>query len=148
MYAIMLFVGARLRIRTDLWQNIFQCLFSSILHTSELHPVPKFMYALNCGEYVSWIHILNNPNKCPTQLNNLGSAKYIRFYLEHHSVWSLVGIGIPPPPSPASERLPHPLHQKKGVHLLADEGVGVDKKPSTLPTLWYEGRGHLTEIQM
>ncbi len=67
-------------------------------------------------------------------------------YIEYHSVCPHVGIGTlhPPPLSPASAPPPEP---KGGAHSPADEGVGksqfrrLEKKVSTLPTLWCNNYG-------
>jgi hypothetical protein len=64
-------------------------------------------------------------------------------YKENHSVCPLVGIGtLPTPLSAASVPLLPELGGGGGGHLLAGEGLGesqfqrMEKKPSTLPTLW------------
>jgi hypothetical protein len=64
----------------------------------------------------------------------------VRIYKEYHSVCPLVGIGtLPPPLSPASVPLPQ---NGGGAHSPAGEGLGesqfrrLEKKLSTLPTLW------------
>ncbi len=69
---------------------------------------------------------------------------------EYHSVCPFVQIGTPPPPttSPPSERAPPPLNQGGSRHSPACEGVGgessqfgrLEKKPSTLSTLWAQKR--------
>jgi hypothetical protein len=70
----------------------------------------------------------------------------VLIYLEHHSVCPLVGIGTPPTPLPqASVPSPPPPGPKSGgEHSPAAKGVGesqfrrLEKKLSTLPTLWIE----------
>ncbi len=65
----------------------------------------------------------------------------VRIYKEYHSVCPLVGIvTLPTPLSPASV----PLPRRWGAHSPAGEGLGkpqfrrLEKKLSTLPTLWNE----------
>ncbi len=66
----------------------------------------------------------------------------VRINKEYHSVCPLVGIGtLPTPLSPAS--VPLPPEPGGGAHSPAGEGLGesqfrrLEKKVSTLPTLWY-----------
>ncbi len=65
----------------------------------------------------------------------------VRIYKEYHTVCPLVGIGtLPTPLSPASVPLPP---EAGGGHSPAGEGLGesqfrrLEKKLSTLPTLWH-----------
>ncbi len=66
-------------------------------------------------------------------------------FLQYETVWpTLVGIGtLPPPLSPASVPLP-PEPGGGGAHSPAGEGLGesqfrrLEKKLSTLPTLWVQ----------
>ncbi len=63
-------------------------------------------------------------------------------YLEYHSVCSLVrtGIGTPPPhtPSSASESVPPPNQRGGYTRLQLREFERLEKKPSTLSTLWFK----------
>ncbi len=64
-------------------------------------------------------------------------------YIEYHSVWPLVGIGTLPPLSLASECAPPPGTKGGGAQSPAGGGLGeshlrrLEKKLSTLPTLWF-----------
>jgi hypothetical protein len=65
-------------------------------------------------------------------------------YIEHHSVCPLVGIGTPPTPLPQARVPPPPADQRVGgAHSPAAKEVGesqfrrLEKKLSTLPTLWH-----------
>jgi hypothetical protein len=74
------------------------------------------------------------------QLKGLAQKVYTA-YLQCYSVCPLVRIGTPRPPLPASEFVPPP-EAKGGGHSPAGEGVAesqfgrMEKKPSTLSTLW------------
>ncbi len=60
----------------------------------------------------------------------------VHTFIEYHSVCPLVGIGtLPPPLSPAS--VPLPPEPKGGGHTrLETQYRRLEKKLSTLPTLW------------
>ncbi len=74
----------------------------------------------------------------PPQLTNK-----VRMYIKSTTVYVYVGIGtLPTPLSPASVPSPSPQTRGGGTHSPAGEGLGesqfrrLEKKLSTLPTLW------------
>ncbi len=67
----------------------------------------------------------------------------VKIYVEYHNVCPLVRIGNPPHPVSPQRVCPPPLNQMwGGTHSPTGEGVGcsqfgrLEKKPSTLSTLW------------
>jgi hypothetical protein len=109
--------------------------------TGSLYAVPTDLIPARSRQAAAIIHML---------LNNLDpryeAQSTYTVYKEYHSVCPLVGIGTRPTPnrlSPARVPLP-PKPKGEGAHSPAGEGLGesqyrrLEKKLSTLPTLWYE----------
>ncbi len=79
----------------------------------------------------------------PDQSSLHHSVHKVHIFTEYHSLCPLAGIGtLPPRLSPASVPLPP---EPKGAHSQAGEGLGesqfrlLEKKLSTLPTLFFGG---------